>query len=59
MLQIDHVNGGGRQHMKKIGVGVSFYKAIISENFPASYRVLCANHNWKHKANLAREKAGA
>lgn len=55
MLQIDHINGGGNQHYKKLGGGgYKFYGWLSARNFPPGYRILCANHNWKHRANMAR-----
>jgi hypothetical protein len=57
MLQIDHVNGDGCRHRKEIGDGggnISRY--LVKNNFPEGFRILCANHNWKHRANLEREK---
>ena len=43
-LSIDHINGGGRQHLKSIGRrGSNFYDWLISHKFPIGYRVLCMN----------------
>jgi hypothetical protein len=63
MLQIDHVNGGGLRHRKELGCGpggsgTTVCAFLIKNNFPPGFRILCANHNWKHKANLERAKAG-
>jgi hypothetical protein len=58
MLQIDHVSGNGCKQRKELGSGgrgVMLY--IVNNNFPEGFRILCANHNWKHRANLEREKA--
>ena len=52
-LSIDHVNGGGTQHRKRLSPdgmtnrsGRTFYKWLIKNNFPPGYRVLCLNCNW-------------
>ena len=46
-LGIDHVDGGGVKHRKKIGVsgGPSFYRWLRKNNYPSGYRVLCQNCN--------------
>jgi len=43
-LTIDHVNGGGARHRKKIKT--SIYKWLKDNNYPPGYRVLCWNCNW-------------
>lgn len=49
-LTIDHINGGGRKHFKKIGgSGVIFYRWLIQNNFPHGFQVLCMGCNYvKH-----------
>jgi hypothetical protein len=60
MLQIDHIDGGGRKHYEEMGGGGGrLYRWLLENNFPAGFRILCANHNWKHKANMERAKAAA
>jgi hypothetical protein len=49
-LTIDHINGGGNQHRKKvlghlIG-GWIFYIWLRKNNFPEGFRVLCWNCQW-------------
>jgi hypothetical protein len=46
-LTIDHINGGGCQHRKRIGKlgGWVFYRWLINNNFPEGFQVLCANCN--------------
>lgn len=47
-LTIDHVNGGGGKHRKKLGVsaGISFYRWLRKQGFPKDeYQVLCYNCN--------------
>lgn len=43
-LTMDHINGDGAQHRKKIGRG-NLYKWIITHNYPNTFRVLCYNCN--------------
>jgi len=43
-LTIDHINGGGSQHRKKIKN--SMYQWLKNNNYPHGYRVLCFNCNW-------------
>ena len=44
-LSIDHINEGGNQHRKKIGVGtgVWFYTWLKREGYPLGYQTLCMN----------------
>lgn len=43
-LTIDHINGYGTQHRKKIGT--SIYKWLVQNNFPEGFQTLCWNCNW-------------
>ncbi len=43
-LQIDHINGGGRQHLKQIGT--AFYAWLKRRNFPQGFQTLCCNCNF-------------
>lgn len=43
-LQIDHLNGGGRKHMKGFSSNKTYLK-YVREN-PEEFQVLCANCNW-------------
>jgi len=46
-LSIDHINGGGTKHRKKIGCKINNW--LIKNNFPKGYQTLCFNCNWgKH-----------
>ncbi len=47
-LSIDHMEGGGNEHRKKIGTGIGMYRWFIKNNFPSGYQVLC------HNCNLAK-----
>jgi len=48
-LEIDHINGGGTKHRREV-VGSHIITWIIKNNYPDSFRVLCANCN----RNIAR-----
>jgi hypothetical protein len=49
-LTIDHVNGGGTQHRKKVTKATGhFYKWLVDNGYPDGFQVLCWNCNWaKH-----------
>jgi hypothetical protein len=57
MLQIDHINGGGNAHRKEVKSD-RLPKWLIEHGYPDGFRILCANHNQKHAADLKRAKAG-
>jgi hypothetical protein len=44
-LTIDHICGGGRKHLKSLGIlgGWGFYKWLIKNNYPEGFQVLCMN----------------
>jgi len=42
-LQIDHINGGGRQQRKMMNSTERFYKYVLSH--PEEFQLLCANCN--------------
>jgi hypothetical protein len=44
-LQVDHIYGGGRQHLKIIR-HLDFMKAILQGRFSEDVQLLCANCNW-------------
>lgn len=46
-LAIDHVDGGGNEHRRRIGSngGASFYAWLIRRGLPDGFRVLCHNCN--------------
>jgi predicted nucleic acid-binding Zn ribbon protein len=53
-LTIDHVNGGGNEERKKLGIkggGFPFYLWLKKNNFPKGYQVLCMNCNWGRRMN--------
>lgn len=43
-LSIDHINGGGNQHRKRLG-SKYIYSWLVQSNFPYGYQVLCHNCN--------------
>ncbi len=46
-LTIDHINGGGTRHRKKIGNKICVW--LFKNNFPKGFQTLCFNCNWgKH-----------
>lgn len=49
VLTIDHINGGGNKHRKRIhvfGGGSNFYLWLKKHKFPLGYRVICFNCQW-------------
>jgi hypothetical protein len=44
-LAIDHINGGGTKHRKRIGGGMHTYLWLKKQGYPKGYRVLCHNCN--------------
>ena len=44
VLQIDHVNGNGREDRTQFKSYEQFYKAIVTS--PHRYQLLCSNCNW-------------
>jgi hypothetical protein len=51
-LAIDHKNGNGNEHRRKIGNkgGIHMYYWLRNNNFPEGYRVLCMNCNFAYSA---------
>ena len=46
-LTIDHIDGGGLEQRRQIGLsGRSVYKWIIDNDFPPLFQVLCYNCNF-------------
>jgi hypothetical protein len=46
-LAVDHINGGGNQERKLLGVqgGYQFYRWLVENDFPPGYQILCNNCN--------------
>ena len=49
-LVIDHINGGGTQHLQALGY--KLYRWLIKHDLPEGFQVLCAN------CNQAKERPG-
>lgn len=47
-LQIDHVDGNGRNDIKSGGTGYydRVLKFLLAHPYQTKYQLLCANHNW-------------
>jgi len=45
-LTIDHINGGGKEHKRKLGGG--FYPWLIKNNYPSGFRTLCMSCNFAY-----------
>jgi len=62
ILQIDHINGGGRQKIKRIGGNRSTIYNTILRMSPAKvkeeYQILCPNCNWMKKLESEKERGG-
>lgn len=51
-LAIDHIEGGGNTHRKKIGkYGSGFFKWLVDNNFPEGFQILCHNCNMEKYIN--------
>jgi hypothetical protein len=46
-LSIDHIYGGGRKHIKKLGGGgTTFYRWLRKKKYPSGFQILCHNCNY-------------
>jgi len=54
-LTIDHINGGGSEHRKQLGIrgGTQFYRWIKNNDYPKEFQILCMNCQWikRHENN--------
>ena len=48
-LTIDHINGEGTKHRKKIGR--KMYNWLVQNNLPKGFQTLCFNCNWGKHVN--------
>lgn len=48
-LSIDHIDGNGTKHRKKIQNGT--YRWLVRNNFPKEFQTLCFNCNWGRYKN--------
>lgn len=54
-LEIDHINGNGKQHKREIRcTGVSVFRWLKINNYPEGYQVLCSNCNNKKERDAAK-----
>ena len=56
MLSLDHTNDDGSAHRKAVGAktGLFIYEWAIRNNYPAIFKVLCWNHNFKKHLTKTR-----
>lgn len=49
VLEIDHINGGGRKHRQAEAIegGLAFYQWLKNQAYPSGFRVLCPTCNKK------------
>lgn len=53
VLDLDHINGGGRKDREGFKTPQAFYQHLKRAGFPEGLRVLCRNCNWlAHIHNL-------
>ncbi len=58
-LSIDHIDGGGTQHAKILGVsGMGFYRWLQKHNYPSGYQTLCMNCQWIKKCDKKETRIG-
>ena len=56
-LQLDHINGGGRQELLRCGTHYAMFKKIL-EN-PEGHQILCANCNWIKRHEKCEYRSGS
>jgi hypothetical protein len=52
-LTIEHINGGGRKHRKRVGSTEAVSREIIRAGFPNHFTILCMNCNWARRRGTA------
>lgn len=59
-LSIDHINGAGTLHRRKLGlIGLAFYSWLRRNDYPDGYQVLCMNCQFVKRAERGEwRKAG-
>jgi hypothetical protein len=58
ILEIDHIDGGGRKHMDSIGGPGKFYRWLKSNNYPDGFQILCPTCNKKAHKGIPLPKEG-
>ena len=58
-LSIDHINGGGNEQRRLLGLkgGIHFYKWLIKNNFPEGYQTLCMNCQYVKRGENKSERS--
>ena len=60
-LAVDHINGGGKLHLKDIcngkpnNYGNRYYVWLVKNNFPPGFQLLCHNCNFFKSAHKSKE----
>jgi hypothetical protein len=58
-LQMDHIAGGGRKHLREIGSS-ALYRWLIKHGYPTGFQTLCANCNFaKNRDGVCPHQPGA
>jgi hypothetical protein len=52
-LQIDHVNGDGKEHREQVGRGTQMYRWLARNGFPPGFQTLCRKCNTSKGAGAA------
>ncbi len=42
-LSLDHIEGNGAEHRRRVGSGSNLYRSLIKEGYPPGFQVLCMN----------------
>lgn len=53
-LTLDHIEGGGNKHKKRIGGAVKLYPLLKRQGYPKGYQTLCMNCQWKKRGSPSR-----
>lgn len=58
-LSIDHIDGGGNAHRRKIGKGPNLIHWLRSNGFPKGFQILCMNCQFgkKHNGGICPHKS--
>lgn len=55
-LTVDHINGGGSHHVKRMGAS-NIYSWLIKHDFPKGFQILCMNCNFgKYTSKICPHK---
>lgn len=56
VLCIDHIDGNGAEHRRRIKSGTPFYQWLVKNQYPEGYQILCWNCNHKKRLREAVEE---